>query len=86
MSDLQWAIVQPILRGVREHSYFTALHARSIIKAVTPLPVVPGYETKARDLLGDAESELAIALDLVRQARAKYDTLPVIVETLVAAE
>lgn len=82
----QWAIVQPILRGLREHAYFTVVHARYIVKEIQLLPAVPGYETKAESLLADAEAELAIALDLIKQARAKYDTLPAIEQTMVAAE
>ena len=75
-----WETVQPLLHEIRAASYFTSRHAQNIIRAVEMLPAAPGFPTKAMALMSDAEKQLCIALEHIRQAKDQYENKPVISE------
>ena len=57
-----------------------AFYSRHIQFLAQTLPMRPAWQTKARDELNKAETELRIALSIVQAAQRSYDHAPVIVE------
>lgn len=72
--------VAPTLNKILGAAGWLNYYAKDLQGAVKALPARPVWETLARDSLTAAETELMLALAMVRATRDIYDKLPVIVE------
>lgn len=70
--------VAPYLRLIEDLSRSMVSTASSIQEATRMLPKRPEWPTKAQDALDHAETELALALSFICQAKAQYAATPVI--------
>lgn len=70
--------VAPYLRLVEDLSLSVASTASQIQEATRMLPKRPEWPTKAAVALDHAETELALALSFICQAKAQYAATPVI--------
>lgn len=60
------------LSGIESKARWLRDDASGLTFYMRHLPSRPGFETKADDMLAQAEHELSLALECVRQARADY--------------
>ena len=78
MTKAQWEVLEPYLRSLREHSFFIERHALNIKQAAERMPFIPDFETKAHDLMFQAEKQLVEALRMLTEAKRQYEEKPVI--------
>jgi hypothetical protein len=78
--------IAPYLRAIESYSSGMNSYARSLVSAVTWLPMKPEFETKAEAELEKAETVLTLALNVVKEARKSYAEKPIEIRHLEAAE
>jgi hypothetical protein len=78
--------IAPYLRAIESYSTGLNSYARSLVSAVTWLPMKPEFETKAEAELANAETVLTLALEIVKEARKTYAEKPTEIRHLQAAE
>lgn len=72
--------VSPRLSAIANRCLWITDKSSELENIVRGIPVRPAWETVARDELNRAEIALVRALAAVRQAQAKYDALPIMIE------
>lgn len=72
--------VSPRLTAIDNRCRWITEKAADLEQIVSGIPVRPAWETMARDELNNAEIALVRALAAVRQAQARYDALPPMIE------
>ena len=72
--------IAPRLNKIQGASGWLAYYAKDLQSAINGLSARPAWETLAREYLNNAESELMMALAVVRATRDTYDNLPIIIE------
>lgn len=70
--------IGPRLNDIEYSGNAIARHARYIQDRTTTLPARPAWESKAREVLNEAEIELRMALAVIQVAQKEYDNLPVL--------
>lgn len=65
------------LERIERYARHAVNDAASIIGAVRILRSQPAFETRAADVLSNAETDLQLALNAVRVAAAEFKTKPV---------